>query len=98
MIGLEEIKLSNRAPQGTLVFEAPTIAQKDYWDLIVANTATTLALNHGATNGYKVNLSAPNVTLLNPTYQDSQGVQMLSVPFRCEPSSTGNDEVSFIFK
>ncbi len=98
LIGAREIKILNRAPQGSLVFEAPTIAQKDYWDLIVANTATTLALNHGATNGNKVNLSCPNVSLGNPTYQDSNGVQMLSVPFRAEPSSSGNDEVSFIFK
>lgn len=98
LIGSEEVKILNRSPQGSLVFEAPTIAEKDYWDLIIANTATTLALNHGATNGHKVNLSCPNISLGNPTYQDSNGVQMLSVPFRCEPTTSGNDEISFIFK
>lgn len=98
LIGSEEVKITDRAPAGSLLFEAPTIATKDYWSSITANTLLALVLNHGASNGYKVNLSCPYVHLNDPTYQDSNGVQMLSVPFQATPSSSGNDEVSLVFK
>jgi hypothetical protein len=98
LIGGESVKIIDRAPAGTLLFEAPTIAQKDYWSAVASNTLGSLTLSHGALNGYKVNLSIPNASLGNPTYQDSNGVQMLQTPFTAVPGSSGNDEVSVIYK
>ncbi len=98
LIGAESVKIIDRAPTGTLLFEAPTIAQKDYWSAVATNTLGALTLSHGALNGYKVNLSCPYVNLGNPTYQDSNGVQMLQTPFTATPGSSGNDEVAIIYK
>lgn len=94
LIGAESVKVLDRAPAGQLVFEAPTITAKDFFSLVSANTTGAMTLSHGALNGHKVNLSCPSVNLGNPVYQDSNGVQMLSVPFTASPSSTGNDEVT----
>lgn len=98
LIGYEEILLVNRSPSGQLLFEAPTIAEKDFWTIIEDNTNVPLVMNHGPANGYKTNFSLPHCHLGNPTYQDSTGIQMLSVPFQSIPSSSGNDEISFVLK
>ncbi len=91
-------KILDRKPAGNLQFEAPTIASKDFFALVAANTSGALALNHGSSNGYKVNWAMPSVLLGNPNYQDSNGVQMLSVPYTASPGSSGNDEISITFK
>lgn len=91
LIGTEYVKILDRKPAGTLVFEAPTIASKDFFTLVKSNTAGTMSITHGPTNGRKVKFDAPSVLMGNPTYQDSNGVQMLSAPFTVNPSS-GNDD------
>jgi hypothetical protein len=56
-----------------------------------------MSISHGSVNGYKANIDCPSVLLGDPSYQDSNGVQMLSVPFTANPSS-GNDEISITIK
>lgn len=97
LIGSESVKILDRKPAGTMVFEAPYIAEKDFFSLVKNSTTGAFALNHGSKNGFKVNLAASRILLGNPTYQDSNGVQMLSAPFTLNPTS-GNDEVSLTFK
>jgi hypothetical protein len=52
---------------------------------------------HGTTAGNRVTLLAPKVDIGNPSYEDSDGIQMLSLPFAAIPTSAGNDEVSLTF-
>jgi hypothetical protein len=92
LIGSESVKLLDRKPAGTLVFEAPTIAQKNYWEIAKDSTQGALSLEHGSIAGQKVIVQASYVNLENPTYQDSNGTQMLSVPFTVNPN-TGDDEL-----
>ena len=91
LIGSESVKLLNRQPSGQLVMEAPTIATKDFFTLVSANTSGALSISHGPSTGHKVLFDAPSVLLGNPTYQDSNGIQMLSCPFTVNPVA-GNDE------
>ena len=93
LIGLEEVTLVDRRPAGTFVFEAPTVAQRDYWTS--ANTGTTgaMSLLHGSRNGFRVRLDAPRVSIGNPTYQSDNGVELLSIPFTAAPS-VGNDDLT----
>lgn len=98
LIGSESVKILDRKPAGTFVFEAPTIASKDFFTLASDQTSSVMTLTHGSVNGYKVKLDAPAVLIGNPSYQDSNGVQMLSVPFTANPSSTGNDEFTITVK
>jgi hypothetical protein len=93
LVGFEEVILADRKPAGTMVIEAPTIASKDFFTAAKNGTTGALAITHGTANGNKVALAAPRVSIGNPGYQDSQGVQMLSIPFVISPQS-GNDELS----
>jgi hypothetical protein len=92
LIGSQSVKLLDRKPAGTLVFEAPTVAEKDYWAIAKDATKGALSLEHGSRAGLKVIVQANFVNLENPTYQDSNGTQMLSVPFTVNPN-TGDDEL-----
>lgn len=92
LIGYEEVKIVDRKPSGTFVFEAPTIASKDFFAIAKAGTTGAMSITHGIVSGNKVTLSAPRVSLGNPNYSDSSGVAMLSVPFTAAPSS-GNDDI-----
>jgi hypothetical protein len=91
LIGSESVKLLDRKPAGQLQFEAPTVAEKDYWTLVANNTPGAMSFDHGSRNGFKVSFSAPSVQLGNPSYADSKGVRFVSGPFTCNPIS-GDDE------
>jgi hypothetical protein len=97
LIGYEEITFVDRKPSGTMIIEAPALASKDYFALAKAGTTGALVLQHGTVGGNIVSLSAPRVSLGNIAYQDSQGVQMLSIPIVVSPSS-GNDEITLTVK
>jgi hypothetical protein len=92
LVGSQSVKLLDRKPAGTLVFEAPTVAAKDFWSIAKNATQGAMALTHGSRAGLKVIVQASYVNLENPTYQDSNGTQMLSVPYTANPS-TGDDEL-----
>lgn len=92
LIGSEKVLILDRKPSGTFVFEAPAIATKDFFAAAVAGTTGALSFVHGTVGGQKVAFSAPAVSLQNPTYQDNNGVHMLSIPYVLVPSS-GNDEI-----
>jgi hypothetical protein len=93
LIGAESVKLLDRQPAGTLVFEAPTITAKDFFSIVEANTLGVMTLSHGPRTGHKVIISCPSVNLGNPSYTDSNGIVMMSAPFTAAPTSAGNDEV-----
>ena len=95
--GIKETLITDRKPAGTVMIEAPTIAQKDYWAAALASSTGNLTFLHGTTAGNRVTLTASQVDVTNPTYQDQDSVQMLSVPFVAIPTTAGNDEVSLAF-
>jgi hypothetical protein len=93
----KSITITNRAPSGTAVIEAPTIAQKDFFSIANNDTTGAISLLHGTTAGNQVGLLASKVDIANPTYSDSDGIQMLNLPFVAIPTSAGNDEVNLVF-
>lgn len=95
LIGSDSILLLDRKPAGTMVIEAPHIATKDFFTIAKNNTPGAMSIQHGLVAGNIVTLSAGRVTIGNPNYQDSQNVQMLSIPFTITPTS-GNDEISIV--
>ena len=98
LIGSNRVDLTDRSVSGTAVFEAPTLAVKDYFAAAIGNSLGSLAITHGITAGNKVEITSARVDVQAPTYQDNNGVHMLSVPFVCIPSSSGNDEISIVVK
>lgn len=97
LIGAESIEIIDRQPAGTLVFELPALATKDFFAAAVAQNTGALALTQGSVNGYKVLLDAPSILLGNPSYADSNGIAMLSAPITINPVS-GNDELTITFQ
>ena len=93
----KQVLITNRAPAGEVMIEAPTIAAKDYFTIANNDTTGLLTFMHGTTAGNQVTMLAPIVDILNPTYSDSAGIQMLTLPYVAIPSSAGNDELTLTF-
>lgn len=98
LIGAEDVLMTDRQVGGTAVFEAPTVAEKDYWSLALGSTLGSLDITHGTTAGNKVQISSSRAKINNPTYQDANGIHMLQAPFNLVPSTAGNDELAIVVK
>lgn len=94
--GSESVLITDREPVGSVIIEATTVAQKDWWTIARNGTLGALAITHGTVAGQKVQVSSSTVQLTRPVYQDMDGVTMLQMGMNFVPN-TGNDELSFIF-
>jgi hypothetical protein len=92
----KQVLITNRAPNGTVVIEAPTIAERLLRDATGPDTGN-LIFQHGQTAGNIVTFSSPQTDLGSPTYSDQDGVQMLNLPFIATPTDAGNDELEIEF-
>lgn len=93
LIGSQYVQLTDRKAAGQVTFEANTIATKDWFSSALGNTLGTLSITHGTTAGNKVLLTATSTAdLLQPTYVDNNGVQMIQVGYVLTPTTAGNDE------
>ena len=93
----KEVLITDRRPAGTVMIEAPTIAQKNYFTDALNSTTGSLAFTHGTSAGNRVVFTAAQADLTQPTYQDSDGIHMLSLPYVATPTTAGNNEVSLAF-
>jgi len=94
----KEVLITDRATTGTVVIEAPTIAQKDYFTAALTDgTLGELSFIHGTTGGNIVALQSTRVDIGDPSYQDQDGIHMLSLPYTAIPSTAGNDEFRLVF-
>ena len=90
----KEVLITNRAPNGTVVIEAPTIAAKDFFTIANGTATGNLTFQHGQTAGNIVTFSSPQTDIGSPTYSDQDGIQMLNLPYVATPTTAGNDELS----
>lgn len=93
----KEVLITNRAPSGTVMLEAPALATKDFFALSQTETTGALTFLHGTTAGNRVTFTASQCDVGKTSYGDQDGVQMLNIPYVAVPSATGNDEVSLAF-
>jgi hypothetical protein len=96
----QQILVSDRAPSGEIVIEAPLIGsgggEKDFFAPVISQTLGAIGWQHGQTAGNIITFSAPTCNLDGPTYGDSDGVLMLNLPFMPVPTSAGNDEFTLV--
>lgn len=97
LVGQEAVILSDRAPSGTIVIEAPTLAQKDFFAEAANNNTGALAVAHGTAAGKIIQIDAPKIEIDAPTYSDDNGTLMMSIAFRPLPVA-GDDEVKLTIK
>ena len=95
--GTKEVLLTDRAANGSVTIEAPTLAQKDYFTAALSDTALgNLTVTHGTTAGNICRLSSTKVDIGDVSYGEKDGVTMLEIPYTLVPSSA-NDELSIVY-
>ena len=95
--GTKEVIITDRASNGTVTIEAPTIAQKDYFTAALTDSSLgNLQFLHGTTAGNKVQLISSKVDIGDVNYGEMDGVAMLEIPYTLVPSAA-NNEVSLIY-
>ena len=92
--GSKEVLITNRAPNGSAMVEAVALATHNFFT-DATNTATgNLTFQHGQTAGNIVTFTSAQTDLGSPTYSDSDGIQMVTLPYVATPTTAGNNEVS----
>lgn len=94
LVGASYVQLTDRKAAGQITFEANTMAVKDWFATALASTLGALSLTHGTVAGNKVSITSSTVDLMQPTYTDDNGVQMIQCGYVLVPTSAGNDEVT----
>ena len=95
--GTKEVLLTDRAANGSVTIEAPTMAQKDYFAAaLVDTTLGNLTVTHGTTAGNICKFSSTKVDIGDVAYGEADGVTMLEIPYTLVPSAA-NDEMSLVF-
>jgi len=93
----QEVLITDRAPGGTAVVEAPVIGTTDYFAKAVASATAASSLVIGATPGNIITLGIPQTDITGCTYGDTNGVVSLSMPYLALPTVAGNNAVSLAF-
>jgi hypothetical protein len=89
--------ITNRAPNGTAVIEAPTITAKDFFTVSTGSSTGSITFQHGQTAGNIVTMTTAQSDLGNLTYSDQDGIHMLNMPFIAVPTNAGDDELSLVY-
>ncbi|MDD3675806.1 phage tail tube protein [Thauera propionica] len=96
--GAEYVRITDRKPAGSVLMEAVKVADKDWWTSIQGAANGALEMVHGLTGGNIVEVDAPGVQLYNPSYQEQDGILMLSAQMSVNPGASGNDELVLTFR
>jgi len=95
--GTQEVMITDRKPSGSATVEAVALSAHNFFTDATGSSTGTNTFLHGTTAGNKVTISCPQTDLGQPTYEDSDGVQMLNLPFVATPTSAGNTELSIAY-
>lgn len=93
LIGSEYAMISDRKVSGTATFEATTLATFNVFQRSLETTNGILEITHNDQQSRKFKIEMASVDIGTPTYADSSGVVMWTVPFNGIPVS-GNDEIN----
>lgn len=93
VVGSETVEIVDRAVVGSVTFEAPAISTKSWFATALASTTGALQVIHGTATGNIVTIDAPNVQVISPTYDESDGISMITANLSMVPGSGGNDEI-----
>ena len=88
----EEVRLTDRKVSGGITVEADTQAVKDWFTTAKAGTTGALSITHGTVAGNKVKLDSAIVQVMDPKYEDNDGILAYSMSTMHIPGTSGNDE------
>lgn len=99
LVNAESVLITDRKAAGTVVFEAPTITAKDFFSTAIGTTLGNLQITHGSVGGSIVDITATGtVDIAAPSYSESDGIVMMSIPYVLVPTTAGNDEFTLTVK
>jgi hypothetical protein len=94
----KEVLITDRQVTGTAMIEAVALGTQDYFAAAITEGALgNLQFTHGTVAGNIVAVSSTAIDIGDVSYEDSDGIQMLSIPVIAVPGSSGNDEISLVF-
>jgi hypothetical protein len=94
----KEVLLTDRSANGTVVMEAVTMAEKNYFTAALTDsTLGNLTFQHGTTAGNIVDFASTRIDIGDVSYSDQDGIAMLNIPYTAIPSTSGNDEFSLVY-
>ena len=95
--GTKEVLITDRRPSGTAVIESPALSAHNFFTDYTGTSTGTNTWLHGTTAGNKITVSCPQTDLGQPTYEESDGITMLSLPFMATPTASANNEFSLVY-
>ncbi len=95
--GTKEVLITDRRPSGTAVIESVALSSHNFFTDYTGTSTGTNTWLHGTTAGNKVTVSCPQTDLGQPTYEESDGITMLSLPFMATPTASANNEFSLVY-
>jgi len=95
--GTKEVLITDRRPSGTAVIESVALSAHNFFTDYTGTSTGTNTWLHGTVAGNKVTVSCPQTDLGQPTYEESDGITMLSLPFMATPTASANNEFSLVY-
>lgn len=93
MVNLAEPHSPDRKPGGSALIELPSIAVKNWGEVVRLGTLGSCQMIHGTAAGNIITLDMPKLQVAaKPTIQDDSKVAMVTVPFSMQPN-VANDEL-----
>jgi len=92
----KQVIITGRTPSGTAVVEAVALSGHNFFTDATGGSTGNNTWSHSGGAGNIVTVSCPQSDLSAPTYEDSDGIVMLNLPFMATPSAP-NNEFSLVF-
>ena len=91
LIGENSVQITDRQATGSIVVEAGTLAEKNWYAIAKAHTTGVLAAVHGVTAGNIVTIGAPAVQIAEPDDGQTQGIINNTLPLLfTDPDGSGD--------
>lgn len=91
LVGREEPATTDRVSTGSLLIESPPLGTWNIFAVANADTIGPMTIEHGSAAGKKFTLTAPGVQILQPTYADQDGAEMVSANLNVSPTADDNE-------
>ncbi len=93
----EYVAITDRLATGTLQIEAPALGTKDFFGLAYGDATMVAQLIHGTAAGNIIQLDVPKLQMLQPAYQDVNGIRHLTAQLTLNRTA-GDDEYTLTVK
>lgn len=97
LINQESIRQTGRKATGSVIFEATTLADKNWLQTVRQHATGVLAAQHGTVAGNIVKVDGPKTQIARLTYGATQGIRNNTLLTIYRPNA-GNDELVLTFK